>query len=111
MTVRDFKLDFSALDWTVAAPGARYKAFEREARRMRLVEFTREFVEPDWCCKGHVGQVLEGELEIDFDGTVQHYAAGDGVFIPAGESSKHKHKRSITPRVLLFLVEDIEAAR
>lgn len=55
----------------------RYKTFERDNRRVRLVEFTREFVEPDWCCKGHVGQV-------------------------------HRHHKPVTPRVLLFLVEDRE---
>jgi hypothetical protein len=35
---------------------------------MRLVEFTSAFVEPHWCQKAHLGLVLEGELEIDFNG-------------------------------------------
>ncbi len=103
-----FKLDFSTLDWTAAGPGVRYKTFERENRRVRLVEFTREFVEPDWCRKGHVGQVLDGVLEIDFDGKVERYASGDGLFIPAGESARHRHHKTVTARVLLFLVEDRE---
>jgi Cupin domain len=103
--MQDFKLDFARLDWTPAAPGARHKAFERDGRRVRLVELTRAFVEADWCRKAHAGHVLEGELEIDFSGRKLRFAAGDGLFIPAGESSRHK-ARSMTPRVLLFLIED-----
>jgi integrase len=35
---------------------------------MRLVEFSNEFVEAQWCEKGHIGLVLSGELDIDFSG-------------------------------------------
>ncbi|HXU92499.1 MAG TPA: hypothetical protein VFP33_02465 [Gallionella sp.] len=61
---------------------------------------------PDWCEKGHVGFVIQGELEIDFHGHLVRYPEGSGIFIPAGAESGHK-ARSITPSVLLFLVEDI----
>ena len=73
---------------------------------MRLVEFTCEFVEAHWCEKGHVGFVLRGEVEIDFDGQIVRYAEGSGIFIPKGASTKHK-ARSLTPSVQLFLVEDV----
>jgi hypothetical protein len=99
------KLDFSHLEWTDAAPGARYKAYECDGRRVRLVEFTREFIEADWCHKGHIGIVLEGELDIDFGVRSEHFHSGEALFIRAGAQDKHK-ARSITPHVLLFLVED-----
>jgi ethanolamine utilization protein EutQ (cupin superfamily) len=73
---------------------------------MRLVEFTSEFVEPHWCEKGHVGLVLQGELEIDFDGLIVRYGQGAGIFIPTGTSVRHK-ARAVTPNVQLFLVEDV----
>jgi len=101
----DFKLSFAALNWISAAPGARFKAVERDDRRIRLLEFTREFVEADWCRKGHIGVLLSGELEIDFGGRVLRYAPGDGLYIPAGESGKHK-ARALSDNALLFLVED-----
>jgi quercetin dioxygenase-like cupin family protein len=86
-------------------PGARFKVFGDAAKQMRLVEFTSEFVEPHWCEKGHVGFVLQGELEVDFHGQVVRYGEGSGIFIPPGPSNGHKG-RSLTPSVLLFLVED-----
>jgi mannose-6-phosphate isomerase-like protein (cupin superfamily) len=48
--------------------------------------------------------VVQGELEIDFQGRIVRYPEGSGIFIPSG--SGHK-AHSITSKVLLFLVEDI----
>lgn len=103
--MEDSKLPFSEFEWTSIAPGARHKIFERGGKRVRLVEFSREFVEDDWCRKGHVGVVLDGALEVDFSGRVQRFDPGDGLLISGGEAGKHK-ARAISERVTLFLVED-----
>jgi len=63
-----FKVDFDALPWQSSLPGARFKVHRDGAKQLRLVEFTSEFVEPDWCEKGHVGLVVSGALEIDLRG-------------------------------------------
>ena len=97
---------FDALDWQDSIRGARFKAFKHGAKQLRLLELTAEFVEPEWCEKGHAGFVIQGELEIDFHGQLVRYPQGSGIFIPAGVADAHK-ARSITPSVLLFLVEDI----
>ena len=49
------KVNFDSLEWQSPLPGARFKSFEGDGRRVRLVEFSRDFVEPDWCTKGHIG--------------------------------------------------------
>ena len=100
------KVLFDSLEWQEAMPGARFKVFSDGKKQMRLLEFTSEFVEPHWCEKGHVGFVLNGELEINFDGKIVNYTQGAGIFIPAGDHTKHK-ARAITPSVQLFLVEDV----
>jgi quercetin dioxygenase-like cupin family protein len=97
-------IDFAGLDWSVAAPGARFKAFERDGSRVRLLEFTPEFVEADWCRNGHIGVVLEGSLEIDFSGYIERFEPGQALFIPPGEPGKHK-AHALSKRVLLFVVE------
>ncbi len=101
-----FRIDFDALQWQSPLPGARFKAYRQGSRQLRLVEFSSEFVEPDWCEKGHVGLVLEGRLEIDFRGRVISYPEGAGIFIPAGAKNAHK-ARPLTPVVRLVLVEDV----
>jgi quercetin dioxygenase-like cupin family protein len=69
-----------------------------------MVEFSSEFVEPDWCEKGHIGFVLDGTLEVSFKTHAVVYPAGSGLFIPPG--SAHK-ARSLTTTVHLVLVEDV----
>ncbi len=89
-------------------PGVRFKAFEQDGRRLRLVEFARGFQEPDWCRKGHIGYVLEGEGELHLSGQTVRLKAGDGIFIPAGE--EHKHRLHVSGGIFrVVLVEESQA--
>ena len=104
--MEQYKIDFQSMSWESPAPGVKCKAYQHGERKLRLVEFAKEFVEPDWCRKGHIGYILEGQMEIDFDGKVIAFGPGDGVFIPAGEEHKHKG-RVLTDTVKIILVEDV----
>jgi quercetin dioxygenase-like cupin family protein len=104
--MEQYPVMFDALEWQSPIHGARFKVVQSGAKQLRMVEFTSEFVEPEWCEKGHLGYVIRGELEIDFRGNPVRYPEGSGIFIPSGSASGHK-ARSVTPTVLLFLVEDI----
>lgn len=101
-----YRVDFDSMPWETPAAGVRFKACERGGKQLRLVEFTKDFVEPDWCCRGHVGVILAGRLEIDFDGQTVVFNPGNGVFIPPGEQHKHKG-RAVTDVVRMILVEDV----
>lgn len=101
------RIDFRSLAWQIPLPKARYKASHHGSRRIRLVEFEKGFVEPDWCKKGHIGYVLNGEMDVNFDGQVVRFSTGDGLAIPAGEENRHK-ATVITDVVRLILVEDAE---
>ena len=100
-----FAIEFDKLQWESPAPGARFKVFRRDGKQLRLAEFTPDFVERDWCDKGHVGIVLSGELEIDFGDRPVRYREGSAISIPAGQKHKAHHLSAI---VRLFLVEDVE---
>ena len=101
-----YKIDFKTMPWEAPALGVRFKAHEQDGRKLRLAEFTKDFIESDWCTKGHIGYVLEGRMEIDFDGKVILFGPGDGLFIPTGEKHKHKAKVS-TDTLKIILVEDV----
>jgi quercetin dioxygenase-like cupin family protein len=102
--MNQYKIDFESMEWESPAVGVRFKAYDQGDRKLRLVEFGKEFVEPDWCMKGHIGYVLEGQMEIDCDGELTVFGPGDGLFIPAGD--KHRG-RALTDVVRLLLVEDV----
>lgn len=105
--MQNFRIKFDDLEWESTADGARFKVFRRGDKQVRLAEFTRDFVETDWCVKNHIGFVLEGKLEIDFNGEKIIYSAGDAIFISEGENSAHK-ARPLTSPVKLFLIENVE---
>ena len=102
-----YRIDFESMAWEEPAEGVRFKAYEQGGRKLRLVEFSKEFVEPDWCTKGHIGYILEGQIEIDFDGKKEVFNPGNGIFIPAGQEHKHKG-RVLTDTVKVILVEDVQ---
>ena len=104
---KQYKIDFESMQWESPGFGVRFKVFQQDGRKLRLVEFSKEFVELDWCTYGHIGFVLEGQIEIDFDGKVITFGPGDGLFIPSGQEHKHKGK-VLTDLVKVILAEDVE---
>jgi quercetin dioxygenase-like cupin family protein len=103
--VEPYRIDFDAIPWQSPGAGVRQKAIVRDGRRLRLVEFARDFVERDWCPKGHIGYVLEGRMELAIGGRTVSFGPGDGIFIPAGP--EHQHKATVLSDVFrVILVED-----
>lgn len=98
-------IEFAAMPWESPARGVCVKQVLRGNQRIRLIEFSEDFTEADWCIKGHIGFVIEGSLEIAFDGWVVKLNPGDGLFIPPGEATKHK-ARVRRGKATLFIVEN-----
>lgn len=98
--------DFESVPWESPATGVRVKILKHSSKQVRLVEFSKEFVEPDWCRRGHAGYVISGECSVQFDGHTELLGPGRAFIVPAGESHKHMVQVSGDP-VTLILVEDI----
>ncbi|MHC4386887.1 MAG: cupin domain-containing protein [Planctomycetota bacterium] len=101
----DYRIDFQSMPWEIPAVGVRFKAYQQDGRKLRVAEFDKEFIEPDWCTKGHIAYILDGRCQIDFNGNVIAFGAGDGIFIPIGQAHKHKIK-ILTEKLKLIIVED-----
>ncbi len=99
------RIDFDSLPWDTGPTGIRSKTALRDGRQIRLVELEGNDREHDWCVTGHVGYVLEGELEIAFEDRTERFTTGAGFFIQSGEGERHKPK-AVSRRVVLLLVED-----
>ena len=63
--LENYKLVFDDLPWFEAGDGMRYKRIQQGDTQLRLVEWDRAMVHANWCFKGHIGYVIEGEVEID----------------------------------------------
>jgi hypothetical protein len=99
-----YKCDFETVPWTMPIDGVRHKVFPFQGRRLRLVEYSSEF-EPHWCERGHVGQILEGRFQIEFNDGTEVFKAGDGVAIPDGP--EHRHRATVLSGIVraLFVEE------
>jgi len=101
------KIDFQNIEWEEPHIGVRQKVYVNGNQKVRLLIFSDDFVEKDWCINGHIGYVLDGEMKIDFNGTIKSYKRGDGLCIEKGLSSKHKAiiEKGKHVELILFEVE------
>jgi ethanolamine utilization protein EutQ (cupin superfamily) len=104
--MEQYKINFESIPWEMPADGVRFKAYKQNGKQVRLVEFTDRFVETDWCRKGHIVYILEGQLNVNFNGNDVVFNTGDGLFITAGEKDKHMG-RALTKVVRMLFVEDV----
>jgi ethanolamine utilization protein EutQ (cupin superfamily) len=104
--MKQCQIDFDSIQWEIPTEGVRFKVYKHNGKQVRLVEFTDKFVETDWCRKGHVVYILEGKLEVNFNGNIVVFDKGDELFIPAGEKDKHIG-RALTKVVRMLFVEDV----
>lgn len=100
-------IHFNNLNWERPSEGVEQKIYSDGNRRLRLLRFYDSFIEKDWCVAGHIGYVLEGEMKIDFNGTIKNFKKGDGLWINEGDSSKHKVIIEKGKQVELILFETI----
>ena len=98
------KIIFENIDWEKGV-GSGTKEHNGAEYKLRLVNFDDNFKEKEWCIKGHIGYVLEGEMIINFNGQRIHYKKGDGIYIKPGIENKHKATIEKHKSVKLFLVE------
>ena len=101
----DYRIDFAAVPWESPIAGLRQKVYRSNERQLRLVEYSKD-LPAHWCEKGHIGYVLQGQIEIRFDDQTQTYGPGDGVFIPDGPEHRHMGK-VLSDTVTMVFVEDI----
>lgn len=101
----EYRVDFDSLPWESPMKGVRAKIAQHGGRRLRLVEYTKA-MPPHWCDAGHVGYLLDGRFEIEFDNGVRVYGPGDGIFIPPGSEHRHRAK-ALTEVVRVVFVEDV----
>jgi len=105
--MNNHKISFDDMEWISGGTGKRYKVFIHGNQRSRLVEYSYGFVEQNWCALAHAGIVLEGGFSISFNGNVERFDKGDVIFIPSGESDKHKAILAKDEKVTLLLFECI----
>ena len=94
------------MEWIEASDGVRFKRFQQGDLQLRLVEWDEAMIYPNWCLKGRIGYLVEGEVEIDVAGKLFTYTKGDVILLPEGEEHKHRHK-VLTEMAQFFAVDKV----
>jgi len=82
---------------------ARWRTIEAGAHRVRMVRYSPNYREDEWCSRGHVVLVLEGEILTETkDGKAYVLSAGQSVVVVEGLSP---HRATSDLGALLFVVD------
>jgi epoxyqueuosine reductase len=100
---------FEDVPWETTAPGRRQKVIRQGSRQARWLELSPGFGETEWCTRGHVGHVIEGNVEITFSDRIAVFGTGDAIALSGGPRDRHR-ARAVDRPALLFVVEDAEVA-
>jgi len=94
---------FEAEQWLDEAPGVRALIREVEGGRWAIVEYAPGAGRPEWCEVGHVGYVVSGEIEYEFESGGSITArTGEGFVLPGGDNHRGRNPGSDTARLLVI---------
>ncbi|OFX84001.1 MAG: hypothetical protein A2W99_03380 [Bacteroidetes bacterium GWF2_33_16] len=67
------------------------RTFETEHIRIRIIEYSQEYLADHWCCRGHIIHLLEGSVIIEIKDKHKIYLKkGMSLCLGDNESSAHR---------------------
>jgi hypothetical protein len=104
-------IPFQTLDWTsiekVEYKGekgvALWQTFQFDGLRIRLVEYSNEYLADHWCQKGHIVHCLEGEFISELETGEKIKMSKGGTYVVSDELSSH---RSVSANGVKLLIID-----
>jgi quercetin dioxygenase-like cupin family protein len=106
VALADGPVALSALHWRADVEGIRVRELEVDGRRWALVEYAPGAHREEWCQDGHLGVVLSGQIEYEFEdvGSSLSATAGDAFTLSTGRG--HRGKNTGDTVTTLFVIDD-----
>ena len=103
-------IPFQTIDWTtierVAYKGdtgvANWQTIQYPGLRIRLVEYSKDYLADHWCEKGHIVYCLSGEFETELSTGEKMIFSKDQSFIVSDKASLHLMKSDNGARLLII---------
>jgi quercetin dioxygenase-like cupin family protein len=107
-------IPFQTIDWTtiekVVYKGdtgvANWQTIHYSGLRIRLVEYSKDYLTDHWCEKGHIVYCLSGEFETELSTGEKMIFSKDQSFIVSDKASSHPHVKSNNGAKLLIIDGD-----
>jgi quercetin dioxygenase-like cupin family protein len=103
-------IDFTAINWDnvpkiehAGETGTSFwQTLQFDGIRMRIVEYSKNYIADHWCVKGHIVYCLEGEFESQLkDGEIFSLSKGM-TYIVSDELSSHRSVSSTGVKLLII---------
>lgn len=103
---RECRLALSEIEWEDDVPGIRARERQVDGRRWALVEYAGGARRNEWCLDGHVGFVLDGAVEYEFEdgGDPLKLSTGEAFCLSTGRA--HRGRNLADGPTRLFLIDD-----
>lgn len=105
------KIPFQSIDWSTSEKTehkgetgtAFWQTIHFNGLRLRLVEYSKEYIADHWCQKGHIVHCLEGEFVSELENGEQFLLTKGMTYIVSDELSSH---RSVSKNGVKLLIID-----
>ena len=96
----------SEVDWQPDAEGINVRELTVDGRRWALVRYGPATQRQEWCEDGHLGVVVSGEIEYEFEdgGTPLSGRPGDAFTLSTGRG--HRGRNTGTGATILLVIDD-----
>ena len=104
-------IPFQSIDWSTSEKTehkgetgtAYWQTIHFNGLRLRLVEYSKEYIADHWCQKGHIVHCLEGEFVSELENGEQFMLTKGMTYIVSDELSSH---RSVSKNGVKLLIID-----
>lgn len=103
---RESRVPFTQIEWADDVPGIRARETDVEGRRWAVVEYAPGARREEWCLDGHVGYVLEGAVEYEFDDDTDPLTVSRGEAFTLSTGRGHRGRNLADGPTRLFLIDD-----
>jgi mannose-6-phosphate isomerase-like protein (cupin superfamily) len=104
--VRDVAIELSRTDWVADVPGIRARETHVEGHRWAIVEYAPGAQRHEWCLDGHVGFVISGAVEYEFEDGGRSLMIGEGDAFALSTGRAHRGANRSSQATRLFVIDE-----
>lgn len=102
----DAPVALSRIDWRRDVEGIRVREITVDGRRWALVEYAPGAHRDEWCEDGHLGVVLSGRIEYEFEDGDGVLSAEQGDAFTLSTGRGHRGRNTAQTEAILLVIDD-----
>ena len=106
VALADGAVALSAVGWRADVAGIRVRELNTDGRRWALVEYAPGARRDEWCQDGHLGVVLAGQIEYEFEDGARPLSAARGDAFTLSTGRGHRGRNTGDTVTTLFVIDD-----